>query len=175
MQCKQKSEIQERWLTKGILRYITRPVYKTAANSQRPSTGFRIQLSYSRYCACKHTGNSQWRLSNWKYSRRHLYAYRLAAYFALLHKFLSVPIFNTVFNGYQFRSIAYRIYAYFALVQEFFWSEHALLCVNFLRLTAFDQICFFRNKNNTNTKIRAVNINMAAIKSSLVSRWRYGR
>ena len=28
------------------------------------------------------------------YSRRHLYAYRFAAYFALLHRFLSVPIFQ---------------------------------------------------------------------------------
>ena len=27
------------------------------------------------------------------YSRRHLYALRLAAYFGLLHRFLSVPIF----------------------------------------------------------------------------------
>ena len=57
---------------------------------------------------------------------------------------------NTVFNGYQFRSIAYRLHAYFALVQKFFWSEHALLlCVNSLRLTAFYQNCFFWNTNNT--------------------------
>ena len=88
---------------------------------------------------------------NDQYSRRHLYALRLAAYFGLLHRFLSVPIFSTVFNGYQFRSIAYRLYAYSALMQEFFWSEHALLCVYSLRLTA-SQHLIIRNKNKKTDK-----------------------
>ena len=64
------------------------------------------------------------------------------------------------------------IYVYLALVQEFLWSKYALLCVNFLQLIAN---CFFQNKINADTKARAVNFNMAAIKSSLVTGWRYGR
>ena len=60
-----------------------------------------------------------------------IYAYRLAAYSTLLHRFLSVPIFQHCFQCLSILvNCIFRIYAYFALLQEFFWSEHALLCVN---------------------------------------------
>ena len=98
------------------------------------------------------------------YSRCHLCALRLAAYFGLLPiGFCRSRFFNTVFNGYQFRSIAYRLYAYFALMQEFFWSEHALLCVNSLRLTASQHLIIRKYKNNKADKTRTVNINIVAI------------
>ena len=63
------------------------------------------------------------------YSRHQLYAYRFVAYFAFCIGLCQSRFSYTVFNGYQFRSIAYCLNAYFTLVQEFFWSERALLWV----------------------------------------------
>ena len=59
-----------------------------------PDTGYEI-LPDTGYRSVPDTGSNEipdfWP-DTW-YSRRQLYAYRLAAYFALLHRFVSVPIF----------------------------------------------------------------------------------
>ena len=84
------------------------------------------------------------------YSRHQLYAYRFVAYFTNLHRFVSVPI---LWYCFQWLSVSVNCISYtsiFRMSARFFWSKHALLCVNYLRLTAFYQNCFFWNKNNTN-------------------------